>query len=122
MLERDFYRDQLEADFQHYYGLDLRDLFTGKLSFRRAAVLTAGLPPGAGIRRLYGGESAWSDETTLIAQLVDLVANLSYQLAGGKGARPKPSRPPEEHHVEQEQARSERIAAKARRFVERFGR
>jgi hypothetical protein len=121
-LERDYYRDQLEADFQHYYGLDLRDVFTGKISLRRAAVLTNGLPPGAGVRRLFGGDGAWSDETRMLAGLVDQVVSLAHNLAGGKGARPKPTVPPEEHHVEREKSKVDKLAGKARRFMDRFGR
>lgn len=41
---------EVEADLQRYYRVDLRDLWTGRLTLRRLRVLLDGLPP----------ESAWA--------------------------------------------------------------
>lgn len=34
----------MEADLQHYYNIDIADLYVGKLSFRRLSVLLTYLP------------------------------------------------------------------------------
>jgi hypothetical protein len=39
------HHERLEADLQHHYRIDLRDLWRGGLSLRRLGVLVKGLPP-----------------------------------------------------------------------------
>jgi hypothetical protein len=41
--------DALEADLQRFYGVQLGDLWRGRLSLRRLSVLVQYLPPGSAI-------------------------------------------------------------------------
>ena len=71
------------------YGIDTLD---PKVSMRRVHVLIERMPPPA--RRL--GE-VWSDESELLALLIDHVADLTWVTArayGGKQSRPRPMRRP----------------------------
>ena len=71
------------------YGIDTLD---PKVSMRRVFVLLERMPPPA--RRL--GE-VWSDESELLALLIDHVADLTWVTAtayGGKQTRPRPLRRP----------------------------
>lgn len=120
-MERDYYRDQVEADWQHYYGLDLLDVFRGRISLRKASVLTSGLPAGAGLWRLWGGDNAWSDNTHLLNQILYRLDRLEYGVAGGKGRAPREQEPPPLRHVEKQREREVAESRKARRFMDRFG-
>lgn len=76
--------DALEADLQRVYGLDLLDLWRGKLSLRKLSVLVTHLPPGSAV---------WSAETDLDYgwTLTDiLLTDLFHALTGETHpARPK---------------------------------
>ena len=53
--------DELEADFQEFYGLNLEEL--GKsLSLRHAAILAAHLPPKSRCRSVADPNAVWSEE------------------------------------------------------------
>lgn len=56
------YTPELEADFQRFYGIDLADLWTGKMSPRRAWNLVENLPAGAALWQAIGGPNAWTGE------------------------------------------------------------
>jgi hypothetical protein len=74
------------------YGIDTLD---PKVSMRRLYVLIERLPPAA--RRL--GE-VWSDESELMALLIDHVADLTWvtaRAAGSRQSRPRPMRRPPRH-------------------------
>jgi hypothetical protein len=65
----------VEADFAHYYpGVDLADLWHGRLSWRRVGVLLAGLPThGTALARALTGTDAgeWTVTDYLLAEVVD---------------------------------------------------
>lgn len=88
-------KDELEADFRQFYGLDLGDMGHG-YSVAHAAVLAAQLPRDARCLRELDANLAWSDETTVLASIHFLLRCVIYQLSGGKGEKPKPIRTPGE--------------------------
>lgn len=81
----------LEADLLRFYGVDLRGLVTGELSWRRLKSLVAGLPRQAAVVRAALDDGAdWGVTDHLMASVVDLLSSANWQRGGGKGARPKP--------------------------------
>lgn len=81
----------VEADLQRFYGVDLLDLYRGKLSIRKLAALVSGLPRGSALHIAMSGEEAlWGTSDYLLAATVDhlAVANwLFVQANSKKGAR-----------------------------------
>lgn len=80
----DEHTDRVEADLQRYYGVDLRDLFRGSLSWRRLGALVASLPPqsalvsaivtsGDAVDPGDGRPHGWSISDYLLAAVVDAV-------------------------------------------------
>lgn len=73
--------------------MDLRDLWRGMLTPRRATVLMVNLPPGAGLWRALDVSGAWTTAEHLAAHTVDAlaVANWQRSKAGSEGKRmPEP--------------------------------
>lgn len=65
--------EAVEADFQRFYGIDLGELWTGRLGPRRAARLASQLPPGAAIFRPDGLDSqVYSLEAQLLRTLINM--------------------------------------------------
>lgn len=115
LLERG---EALEADFLHWYGEDLRDLWrplderpTG-LTFRRAAVLTKHLPPGSAVYRVGPDDFLWSQEVQVLVSQLDLLRHLSWQTAGdSKTPAPTPlPRPGDGERAKPRMDRAERMA------------
>lgn len=83
--------DELEADFQQYYGLDLGGLYTGALNPWRAARLANLLPPDSRSRRAGNVNDVWMTRTE---QLLTVLANATQILVwhqtkdGQKGTNP----------------------------------
>ena len=94
--------DEIEADFQHYYGIHLGDLFTGDLTLRRFAALLYGLPPGCATWRMQGGELAWTDETRAALMTRHAVETLQSSFSKKPREIPIP-KPPEWGHLEKAQ-------------------
>lgn len=86
--------EALEADLQRYYGLDLADMWRGKITPRKVAVLAIHLPPGAAIRRTGPDDLHWSHESQVLVSLFDQIRHLSWGLAGGQGRPPQPQERP----------------------------
>lgn len=81
----------IEADLLRYYGVDLRWLVDGRLSWRRFSVLLANLPADSATAQAMHGELAhWQTAEYLMANVVDLLRLSVWQRSGGKGERPKP--------------------------------
>jgi hypothetical protein len=91
----------LEADLLRYYGADLADIVTGRMSPRRLSSLVAGLPAdSATVRATLGGDSLWGLPEHLLARILDTLAGANWQRSGGKGQRPKPvPRPGSGHRI-----------------------
>jgi hypothetical protein len=54
-----------------FYGIDLLDLYRGRLSLRRLAVLVRQLPPESATVRALTPEAAWSTTDYLLAAVLD---------------------------------------------------
>lgn len=82
-----------------YYRIDLADLLTGALSWRRLGVLVRRLPPGSATERSQRGEAGeWGYVEHLLATVVDLLAGANWQRAGDKKVKaPKPIPRPGDH-------------------------
>ena len=74
--------DEMLADFQQYYGLDLGELMLHG-EFSRAVALASQLTS-------MRPELAWDEQTYILAGVHDTLANIAHGLGGGKGAKPKP--------------------------------
>lgn len=103
------FADELEADLQRYYQVDLLDLYRPKsgLSYRKMSVFISFLPPesatATAIRNaaVDSGESqdgpspdpskeSWSQGTMLIASLIDEVRWLRHEFRGANSNTPGP--------------------------------
>lgn len=80
------------------------------------------LPPGARVWQAGGHDAAWTPESHLLAEVVDLLAGANWQRGGSKGPKPKPAPRPkqiaerrtvEQRHLEQAQRMAERNRARA---------
>lgn len=72
------YGQQIEADLQHYYQVDLLDLYRGKMTPRRCWVLISNLPPGCAMYREMGGNAYFShEESTLRAGFWQITSSLA---------------------------------------------
>lgn len=68
--------DELEADFQREYGIDLRDALFGEnaIGVRRLSALINGLPAdSATMRKVTSGGQQWGQVEELLATLCELV-------------------------------------------------
>lgn len=102
----------MEADLQSEYGVQLGDLYTGRLTPRRCWLLIEQLPHGSRTAMAMGGDGAWTTEAHLLSKLLTAIRS---DLAG---RRVKPPEPPElEWRAKQkeQQARMDRRAARYRR-------
>lgn len=78
--------DAAEADFQHFYGLDLRRVCYGPspLGTRRLMALVRGLPADSNLNRILSPDTGWGYNEELLAVLAELVDygnRLSYAVA-----------------------------------------
>ena len=66
--------EAVEADFQRFYGIDLGELWTGRLGPRRAARLASQLPPDAAIFRRPDSldDQFYSLEAQLLRTLINM--------------------------------------------------
>lgn len=85
------YAEPLEADFQHFYQLDLSGLWRGEHPPRWYAVRARWLPAGAATWDEAGDDRAWDAGAHLTALAVDHLAAGNWQRGGDKSrSRPKP--------------------------------
>jgi hypothetical protein len=72
----------LEADLRREYGVRLRDLYTGSLTWRELASYVLGLSPTSATRTaLNGGTTEPTGEQVLLADLFDAVVTLDWHFA-----------------------------------------
>ncbi|MDY2669768.1 hypothetical protein [Schaalia hyovaginalis] len=112
--------EAIEADLLRVYGVDLLDLFRGRLTLRRLAVLVKGLPPGSQTGLLEGGPAALSNEASLIR---DVGWRIECTILGAMGAKqsqmpPRPE-PPEPGWQERAAEKQRKAEAKARAWLAR---
>ncbi|WP_411102439.1 hypothetical protein [Streptomyces sp. cmx-4-9] len=88
----------LEADLRSEYGVRLRDLFTGDLTWRELASYVDGLPPGSRVRTaLNDGRAEPTAEAVLLADVFDMLQNVDWHIVASnidkKSNLPKIPRP-----------------------------
>lgn len=114
--------EAIEADFARYYpSVDLLGVYRGELSFRRALVLVERLPYGAQTWMEMGVDAAWTVAEHGVANLVDQLAWVNFQINNPehKGRKPDPvDRPPD---LKAQQVKRERTLERAVRFRAKHG-
>ena len=84
--------EAIEADLQRTYGVDLRDVGTPDLTWRRLRVLIQHLPADSALSRSVHGDAVeWGASEHLLANIFDAISALVWQ--GGnpkKNPKPKP--------------------------------
>lgn len=71
----------LEADLRSEYGVRLRDLYTGQLTWRELLSYVDGLPPGSRVRTaLNGGRPEPTAEAVLLADIFDMLQNVDWHI------------------------------------------
>lgn len=94
-FERDF-PNELRADFQEHYGLNI-DRMGDDYTFFHAAVLAAQLPDGSRTMRALFPERQWDDQTRILAMIEHGIRILAWQQTkdGRNGRRfPQPIKSP----------------------------
>ena len=117
----------VEADLLRFYGVDLLDLYRGRLSMRRLSVLLRALPREAATVQALDPALTWGVAEYLAANTVDtLQALLWTYLAAhrGKGQTPPPRpertpRPGDAPEVEERGKMSDKHEVRA--FFQRLG-
>lgn len=98
--------DELRADLQQYYGLNLDGMGVA-YSHSHAASLVSQLPVGSRLSRVADPDAAWSDETHLLAlieyDLRVLIWQNSKDAQHGRN-RPKPIKTPSERAADERRA------------------
>ena len=75
--------DELEADLLEFFGVDLLDIWRGRLSLRRIGVLISSLMRKAGRSSLLAAmdeRASWSDDTYIRARMSDAMELTNYLL------------------------------------------
>lgn len=80
---------KLFADFQQYYGLNL-DALLDAGEYKRAYTLAVNLPQSSRVFAALDPRAGWDVQAYLLATICDHLSFLRYELAGGKGKKPKP--------------------------------
>lgn len=112
--------EEIEADLLRVYGVDLLDLWRGRLTPRRLLVLIRGLPPGSALGRAMGGDVSLSDEVTAVRMAAWQICCYIASAVGAKQSDlPKPPQPPEPGWQAKVREAQERQDAKARRWLAR---
>lgn len=114
------YPDELRADIQQFYHLDIDDFnLDGAETTRpihRLAALTSQLPPESRVARAAHPELRWETSDYLLRQIEFQIRALMWSLGGGKGEKPQLIPSPDEYETrqeaqEREQAKRDSIAA-----------
>lgn len=77
--------DELEADLQQHYGIDIERAAAGEHSARHVAALAVQLPQTARVWVAQDPDNVWGLRETLLAALVNQVRATAHGLAGGSG-------------------------------------
>ena len=86
----DEHQDAIDYDLLAL-GLDLNDLGTDRLDWRRVRAVITYLPSTSALARsIHGDKALWSTTEHLLASAVDALNVANWQRTGKKGGRPKP--------------------------------
>lgn len=86
------HEDELRADLQHYYGIDLDHAMAGEHSAGHVAALAFNLPPGSCLKAAIDPDAGWTRTDMLLAMLVNLFNALNYGMSDRKKRGPEPKR------------------------------
>ena len=111
----DEYGDAIEADMQRVYGIDLLDVYRGSLSPRKLLVLIEHLPPGSALWNETGGDSAWTVQEHLIANMLDAI-NLNNWLTAGDSKAKQPKPVPRPSDLLKKRQQNEALEARLQQF------
>lgn len=99
----------------------LSDVFVGRLSWRRLAVLLRQLPIDSNTARATTGPAAdWSVTDYLLARVVDAEEAALWQRSGGRGRKPRAVPRPGQHDDGHRIGRTHRPVAEVRAYLARF--
>ena len=84
------HEDELRADLQQHYGIDLDAAVDGAHTARHCGALVAQLPAGARLRVCEEPDDRWTLELSMLAMLANQLNALIYMLGAKKGD-PKPA-------------------------------
>lgn len=76
--------DELRADLQEVYGIDLDAAARGRHTAPHVAALVSQLPPDARLRVAGDADSLWTLENCLLAMLINALHMLMYGMADRK--------------------------------------
>jgi len=87
--------DQLRADLQRHYGIDLDHAMAGEHTAAHIGALVACLPSDASLFRVDNPDAAWTLETVLLAVIHNDISSLIYGMSDPRkrGHKPKPIGP-----------------------------
>lgn len=83
----------MEADLLRWFHVDLLDVGTVGLSWRRLGSLVACLPPESLVVAVASGERQWGPTEHLLASVVDAVEINTWMVAAVNSAGKRPQRP-----------------------------
>lgn len=97
--------DELRADLQEHYGIDIDHAMAGRHTAAHVAALTAQLPLHARVNVAQEPDARWQQPDVLLATLVNQLAVLMWGMSDPKkrGKRPQPIGP---SYMTREQMRS----------------
>lgn len=89
------YPNELRADLQRFYGIDIDHAMQGEHSAEHIAALVSCLPHDASLRVAVNPDAAWTRENIILAELRNMLASLIYGLSDRqkRGNPPKPIGP-----------------------------
>lgn len=79
------HEDELRADLQQHYGIDLDHALSGGHSPMHIAALVAQMPAGARIRICEDTDERWTLEASMLAAVFNQLNALIYMLGAKKG-------------------------------------
>lgn len=108
----------MEADLaSEYNGLDLVDLWRGRITARRLSVLVTQLPDGARVWKATGGAKAWSDEVSTMMILDLRLRELFWaETEDGQNGRNAPEMVEPPPFESEEREKGSKLDAKAQKF------
>lgn len=83
--------DELRADLQEHYGIDLDHARAGLHTPSHVAALVAQLPPGARVRVAYDADAAWTLDAVLMASVRNSLNSLIWGMSDKKTRGPAPA-------------------------------
>lgn len=89
------HQDELRADLQRYYNIDLDHAERGEHAAEHVAALVKCLPTDSLLFRAMNPDASWTRDQIILAEVRNILANLAWGMSDPKkrGARPKPIGP-----------------------------